>query len=170
MIKFIGLGPKNYARDKFNLFDALLVILSLIEMILEKMNFSRLGLGSVLLTFRGIRLLRVFKLARNWTSFRLLLNKIIDSFGEIFTFSIFLSIFVIVFVILGLEFFANKVYFDANGNVINQKEQGAYSPQINMDNLLNAFIAVFNNLIGSGWNQAMYPFFRSQGVGALLYF
>lgn len=75
-------------------------------------------MGSVLIAFRGIRLLRVFKLARSWTSFRTLLNKIIDTFNEIFTFSILLGIFLIVFMILGLEFFANKVYLNLNNQVV----------------------------------------------------
>lgn len=110
LIKLGGLGLKNYARDSFNLFDALLVMLSLVEMVLEFMGKS--GLGGALIAFRGIRLLRVFKLARSWTSFRILLGKILDTFNEIFTFSILLGIFMIVFMILGLEFFANTVHLD----------------------------------------------------------
>ena len=39
-----------------------------------------------------------------------------------------------------------------------------------MDNVQNAFVAVFQNLIGSGWNEAMYPFYRSVGPLAILYF
>lgn len=39
-----------------------------------------------------------------------------------------------------------------------------------MENLQNAFITVFSNLIGNGWNQAMYPYYRSQGIVALIYF
>lgn len=110
LLKLGGMGAKNYARDVFNLFDALLVIISLIEMILEYLE--KKGLGSALLAFRGIRLLRVFKLARNWTSFRTLLNKIINAFNEIFTFVILLSIFMIVFMVIGMEFFANTVKLD----------------------------------------------------------
>ena len=74
LVKLGGLGVKNYARDTFNLFDALLVVLSLVEMVLELLGKS--GLGGALIAFRGIRLLRVFKLARSWTSFRTLLGKI----------------------------------------------------------------------------------------------
>jgi len=74
LIKLGGLGLKNYARDRFNLFDAFLVMLSLVEMVLELVGRS--GLGGALIAFRGIRLLRVFKLARSWTSFRTLLSKI----------------------------------------------------------------------------------------------
>ena len=34
VIKLIGLGFKDYARDAFNLFDALLVVISIIDMVL----------------------------------------------------------------------------------------------------------------------------------------
>ena len=34
VIKIIGLGIKEYARDSFNLFDALVVVLSLIDIII----------------------------------------------------------------------------------------------------------------------------------------
>lgn len=34
ILKLIGLGPKLYARDRFNLFDALIVIISFIESII----------------------------------------------------------------------------------------------------------------------------------------
>jgi voltage-dependent calcium channel L type alpha-1D len=117
LVKVTGLGIKNYARDKFNLFDALLVLLSIVEMILAYCKVGGSGIGSVLIAFRGIRLLRVFKLARNWISFRTLLNKILDTFQDIFTFGILLGIFIIVFMILGLEFFANTVKLDSN-NII----------------------------------------------------
>ena len=54
----------------------------------------------------------------------------------------------IVFMILGLEFFANTVHIDTNNSIVDSGD----SPLINMDNLQNAFITVFQNLIGNGWN------------------
>lgn len=70
LIKLVGLGFKEYARDSFNIFDALLVIISLIDFVLlhvPGIDSSQIGAFTV---FRGIRLLRVFKLARSWTTFR----------------------------------------------------------------------------------------------------
>jgi len=45
----------------------------------------------------------------------------------------------IVFMILGLEFFANTVHIDANDSIVDSGD----SPLVNMDNLQNAFITVF---------------------------
>lgn len=68
IIMIAGLGPNEYARDSFNLFDATVVVLSIVELIIKVAGvaFSN-GAFSAL---RAVRLLRVFKLARSWTSFR----------------------------------------------------------------------------------------------------
>ena len=72
IIKLIGLGFKEYAADGFNIFDCIIVMISIAENIITHLNieFSSNGAISV---FRAVRLLRVFKLARSWTSFRDLL-------------------------------------------------------------------------------------------------
>jgi hypothetical protein len=55
-----------------------------------------------MLGFRAIRLLRIFKLARSWESFKVLLKKIASSSKEMSTFAVLLIIFEIVAVIIGL--------------------------------------------------------------------
>ena len=62
IIKLFGLGMKEYGRDFYNWFDAILVIASLVEIILHDINSS--GGTSSFTALRGVRLLRIFKLAR----------------------------------------------------------------------------------------------------------
>ena len=69
IIKLLGLGFREYARDSFNIFDAIIVILSIVDMVLTAAT-SADSAGGTLSAFRGVRLLRVFKLARSWDSFR----------------------------------------------------------------------------------------------------
>ena len=66
--KLIGLGVKNYAKDKFNIFDGVIVIISLVDFVL---NFSVdvEGAVGILSALRGLRLLRIIKLARHWKDF-----------------------------------------------------------------------------------------------------
>lgn len=71
IIKLAGLGIKEYVRDRFNLFDAFIVMMSVVENIMFYSIGNKLDSGITVL--RSIRLLRIFKLARNWTSFRILL-------------------------------------------------------------------------------------------------
>lgn len=63
IIKLIGLGFKDYVKDTFNIFDAVVVALSLIELVLVGVGIEGTGAFSAL---RAVRLLRVFKLARSW--------------------------------------------------------------------------------------------------------
>jgi len=113
IIKLAGLGLREYVRDSFNIFDAIIVIISLIDnVMLYSVGNSASGGGIIIL--RSIRLLRVFKLARNWTSLRVLLVKIMDTLPNLASFAFLLMIFQVVFVILGLQFFAGTVYLDKN--------------------------------------------------------
>lgn len=69
VFKLIGMGIKGYIRDKFNLFDCIIVIISVVEELMSFLNIDGLGSGGAISAFRGVRLLRVFKLARSWKSF-----------------------------------------------------------------------------------------------------
>lgn len=68
--------------------------------------------------FRGIRLLRVFKLARSWTTFRELLHTIMLTVRQIGTFSILLLIFMLIFTLLGMELFGHRVKLDDLNQVV----------------------------------------------------
>jgi len=101
IIKLVGLGIKEYVRDKFNLFDAFIVILSFVDNIMFYAVGSNASGGGVII-LRSIRLLRVFKLARNWKSLRVLISKMINTLPNLASFGLLLFVFLIVFVILGL--------------------------------------------------------------------
>jgi Ion transport protein len=101
IVKLIGLGFREYVRDSFNIFDAVIVVLSVVDNVMfYSIGNSASGGGVIIL--RSIRLLRVFKLARNWTSLRILIEKIVDTLPNLASFAFLLFIFQIVFVILGL--------------------------------------------------------------------
>ncbi len=68
LIKLIGMGPRNYIRDSFNIFDAVIVILSIADVCLSflvEINQMSSGKGAIS-AFRAFRLIRVFKLAKSW--------------------------------------------------------------------------------------------------------
>lgn len=72
VVKLIGMGFRDYCNDNFNIFDGSVVMISIVEMIIESFIDGGLG-GGAISSLRAVRLLRVFKLARSWTSFRDLL-------------------------------------------------------------------------------------------------
>jgi len=69
-LKIFGLGIKRYLQDGFNIFDCIVVILSLVELVQEA---EKSGLS----VLRAFRLLRVFKIIKSWTSLRILLTTVL---------------------------------------------------------------------------------------------
>jgi uncharacterized membrane protein YqgA involved in biofilm formation len=63
IFKIYSLGIKGYAKEGFNLFDGVLVVVSIFDLAIEKIVGSSTGAG-VISAFRTLRLLRVFKLAK----------------------------------------------------------------------------------------------------------
>ena len=58
--KIIGLGVKEFVSDPFNKFDAVIVIVSLVEMMLPQDGESG-GAFSALRAFRLFRILKIFR-------------------------------------------------------------------------------------------------------------
>jgi len=102
VIKLFGLGFKEYSRDSFNLFDAVVVILSLVEVVMETIGTGD-SAGGAFSALRAVRLLRVFKLARSWKSFRDLLAQMLGTLKDISTFAILLGLCIFIFMLLGLK-------------------------------------------------------------------
>ena len=168
--KLIGLGFKDYAADGFNVFDAVIVVISVVELGLSQGNveFSSNGAISV---FRAVRLLRVFKLARSWTSFRDILEKMLVTAREIRTFAILLLIFILVFALLGMELYGHRVRFnDTSKSFVVQKDDVGVSPRINFNDLLNAIVSIFIIFIGEDWNSVMYDHVRATSPASILFF
>lgn len=71
-LKVIGLGAKEYCSDNYNLFDGVIVLVSLIELMLNTVHpdsKNNTGLSAL----RSFRFFRIMKLARSWKSLRELL-------------------------------------------------------------------------------------------------
>ena len=95
-LKFIGLGLWNFIRDKFNIFDAVVVVTSLIEL-----GFSG-GSGGGISALRAFRLFRIVKLARTMESLKLLIDSIAHTLAAIANFTILLGLFIYVYSLLGM--------------------------------------------------------------------
>lgn len=71
-LKLAGLGVKEYCTDNYNLFDGVIVVVSLIEMVVNAANPDSKN-NSGLSALRSFRFFRIMKLARSWRSLRELL-------------------------------------------------------------------------------------------------
>ena len=66
-----------------------------------------------------------------------------------------MSIFIIIFMVLGMQIFAYTVFFNKDGEIVATADEGD-PPEINFDDIFGAFVTVFAILIGDGWNNVMY--------------
>jgi len=105
VLKIIGLGLNNYIKDAYNLFDAVIVVISLIDWVISKI--PNLNAGSALNAFRALRLLRMLKLSKSWKALGEILRKMGTSVKGISNFSLLLLLFLYIFALLGMELFAN---------------------------------------------------------------
>ncbi|KAL4110193.1 hypothetical protein PRIC1_001886 [Phytophthora ramorum] len=174
VIKILGLGFKLYARDRFNLFDAFVVIMGLLEMILSPPSFMSENQPKkrAVSSLRSFRLFRVFKLARNWRSLRELLEMIGRAIAGIANFGVLFFIFIYIYALIGMQFFGNTMRFDDNGYPtpynINEYWFGTV-PRLNFDTFLWSSITVFKIITSDNWNENMYDVIRSNGMFAAFY-
>lgn len=71
IIRLIGVGIKKYCEDYFNILDSLIICVSIADIVIYYMSAKETKL--LLTAFRSIRILRIIKMAREWSSFRILL-------------------------------------------------------------------------------------------------
>ena len=116
IIKLIGLGPRNYLKDRFNIFDAFIVIVSIVDWTL--LQLPNTNSSEMLHTFRAFRLLRILKIAKSVKPIRDLLEKTGKSLVDLSNFSLLLFLFMYIFALLGMDLFAKRALYDEEENLI----------------------------------------------------
>eukprot|EP00951_Prasinocladus_malaysianus_P002849 scaffold20217_cov44-Prasinocladus_malaysianus.AAC.1 len=107
VIKLLGLGVRKYVEDTMNVFDAIVVVVSLVEI---GMTANGSG-GSGLSVLRTFRLLRIFKLARSWKELNKIINTIFKSLASIAYLSLILLLIIFIFALLGMQLFGYRYYY-----------------------------------------------------------
>ncbi|KAE9253486.1 hypothetical protein PF002_g3305 [Phytophthora fragariae] len=177
LVKVFGLGFQRWAEDRYNLFDALVVVLGIVEAIVSPPQFLSGSVHAKSQSFAGLRSMRIFrlfKLARSWPSLQKLIRLIANAVSEVGNFSVFLLLFMYVYALLGMQIFGNRFRFDSNGIPLTSPaadmDSEIYVPRANFDSLLWSGVTVFQVLTGENWNNVLFDGWRSTGSVALLYF
>jgi len=161
VLKLTGLTWDNFAKTGFNIFDLVIVILSIVELLISEDS------GGVISALRAFRLLRLIKLARSNHTLACLLDSILHTIAAIGNFLVLLGIFIYVFSLLGMSMFAGAFRFTASGE--HDKENGEV-PRENFDSIEFSIITVFQILVGDRWNEVMYMAIQSSGPASVGYF
>jgi voltage-dependent calcium channel L type alpha-1S len=104
LIKLVGLGFKNFFSQSFNRFDFVIVMTSIIEMEMA----SSSGVFSALRAFRLFKIFKLFKVG----DLRVLLDSISFTVIAIGDYVILLGLFIYVFALIGMSFFAGSLKFN----------------------------------------------------------
>ncbi|NXR95946.1 CAC1S protein, partial [Hypocryptadius cinnamomeus] len=149
LLKMYALGLRQYFMSLFNRFDCFVVCSGILETILVELGtLSPLGIS----VLRCIRLLRIFKITRYWTSLSNLVASLLNSVRSIASLLLLLFLFIIVFALLGMQLFGGK--FDFEDMKVRRST---------FDNFPQALISVFQILTGEDWNSIMYDGIMAYG-------
>jgi hypothetical protein len=170
VLKLIALHPKQYVRDYYNCFDAVVVVLSMVDLVISitlEVNENSFA-AEAISAFRAMRLLRVIKIMRHWAELQSILRKIYDSIVDISSFSLLLFLFIYILALLGMELFANYCKFDEKDEMITdipaayKEKKFMISPRENFDTLWNGITTVFIIIVGEDWPGVMFNYVRME--------
>ncbi|XP_067265956.1 sodium channel, voltage-gated, type I-like, alpha isoform X3 [Chanodichthys erythropterus] len=146
IFKIIALDPYTYFQEGWNIFDSIIVTLSLLELCLEGKGF-----------LRPFRLLRVFKLAKSWPTLNMLIKIIGNSLGALSNLTLVLAIIVFIFAVVGTQLFG-KNYRDCVCRI----SEDCTLPRWHMSDFFHSFLIVFRVLCGE-WIETMWDCMQVAG-------
>ncbi|XP_048517744.1 sodium channel protein para isoform X1 [Dendroctonus ponderosae] len=153
--KLIAMSPKFYFQEGWNIFDFIIVTLSLLELGLEGVQ----GLS----VLRSFRLLRVFKLAKSWPTLNLLISIMGRTMGALGNLTFVLCIIIFIFAVMGMQLFG-KNYWD---NVDRFPDHSM--PRWNFTDFMHSFMIVFRVLCGE-WIESMWDCMLVGDVSCIPFF
>mmetsp|Transcript_20257 Transcript_20257/g.48620 ORF Transcript_20257/g.48620 Transcript_20257/m.48620 type:complete len:1932 (+) Transcript_20257:69-5864(+) len=196
MFKLVALGSTEYCKVFFNIFDALVVLISIVEIVISVTGSSaNMNLSSL----RALRLLRAFKLARSFPGLRKMIATIGGSITQTRDLAAVLLLIIFIFALLGTELFAGNI-----GSCLNTTQlpelttesplealvvvpTGAYStprdaclaaspvytweaPPENFDSLGDALATMYVVFVGENWNDLWHDAYPNNGWISTIFF
>ncbi|NWJ09532.1 SCN5A protein, partial [Crypturellus undulatus] len=150
ILKIIALDPYYYFQQPWNIFDCVIVTLSLIELSLPKHKSKKeRRKGGTVTVLRSFRLLRVFKLAKSWPTLNTLIKIIGNSMGALSNLTFVLAIIVFIFAIVGVQLFGRRYGDNCDKIAKNGK------PRWHMMDFFHSFLVIFRILCGE-WIETMW--------------
>ncbi|XP_013370911.1 PREDICTED: IQ motif and SEC7 domain-containing protein 1 isoform X10 [Chinchilla lanigera] len=155
LLKLLVYGPFGYIKNPYNIFDGVIVVISVWEIVGQQ--------GGGLSVLRTFRLMRVLKLVRFLPALQRQLVVLMKTMDNVATFCMLLMLFIFIFSILGMHLFGCKFSLKTDtGDTVPDRK--------NFDSLLWAIVTVFQILTQEDWNVVLYNGMASTSSWAALYF
>uniref|UniRef100_A0A3Q3F795 Sodium channel protein type 3 subunit alpha-like n=1 Tax=Labrus bergylta TaxID=56723 RepID=A0A3Q3F795_9LABR len=153
LLKVVAMDPYGYFQVGWNIFDSIIVVISLIIPFTNSIH-----------DHSYILLLRVFRLARWWPSFHMLLKMVWTSLRALMNLTLVLLILVFVFSVVGMQLF-HKDYEDCVCRI----SLDCTLPRWHMNDFFHTFLIVFRVLIGQ-WIETTWDCMEVSGPAMCLIF
>uniref|UniRef100_A0A3B4FBI7 Voltage-dependent T-type calcium channel subunit alpha n=1 Tax=Pundamilia nyererei TaxID=303518 RepID=A0A3B4FBI7_9CICH len=154
LLKVLVYGPFGYIKNPYNIFDGIIVVISVWEIVGQQ--------GGGLSVLRTFRLMRVLKLVRFMPALQRQLVVLMKTMDNVATFCMLLMLFIFIFSILGMHLFGCRFGSERDGDTLPDRK--------NFDSLLWAIVTVFQILTQEDWNKVLYNGMASTSPVAALYF
>ncbi|XP_066927937.1 sodium channel protein 1 brain-like isoform X5 [Clytia hemisphaerica] len=162
VMKILGYTLKGYLKNKWNMFDGTLVIVSIIDILL-----STTGLvdGNVLSFLKVFRLMRVMKLAKSWKTMGQLLSTIAGSMGALGNVTVILGLIIYIFSVMGMQIFGS-LYDKTKYKPCDP--DGEEFPRYNFENFGNSFMMIFRILCGK-WIEPQWDLLDLTNIASIFF-
>ncbi|XP_053406003.1 sodium channel protein 1 brain-like isoform X3 [Mercenaria mercenaria] len=174
LIKWCAFGFKRYFTSFWCLLDFLIVVISVASLVAEAYGAANFSAFRSLRTLRALRPLRAIS---RWQGMRIVVNALMMAIPSIVNVLVVCLVFWLIFSIMGVQFFKGEFYFCgpsademADPDVIPDKatclanNMTWQNYDINFDNVLQGFLALFQVATFEGWMEVMSLAVDSVGV------
>uniref|UniRef100_A0A3B4CRF5 Voltage-dependent L-type calcium channel subunit alpha n=1 Tax=Pygocentrus nattereri TaxID=42514 RepID=A0A3B4CRF5_PYGNA len=143
VLKLIAFKPRGYFGDAWNVFDALVVIGSIVDIVLSEIDVSNARISITF--FRLFRVMRLVKLLSRGEGIRTLLWTFIKSFQALPYVALLIAMLFFIYAVIGMQIFGKVAMVD--GTQINRNNNFQTFPQ--------AVLLLFRCATGEAWQEIM---------------
>ncbi|XP_062604338.1 sodium channel protein type 4 subunit alpha B-like isoform X1 [Saccostrea cucullata] len=165
LIKWTAFGFKKYFTDAWCWLDFVIVGISIMMLVFELLGLQKMTAIKAMRTLRALRPLRAVS---RWEGMRVVVNALIKAIPSIANVMMVCLIFWLIFGIVGVQFFAGKFYkcededgvklpvnITANKTECLAKNYTWVNSKVNFDNVMMAYLALFQVATYKGWIEVM---------------
>lgn len=161
VIKILAYGLKKYIRDLMSLFDAVIVILSLVEIYFlsqSKSSITAFRAAMIFRVFKVLRILRIAKLFRYLKFMAHLITVIGRSVSKYIYLGLLLLLLLMIYSLIGMQIFAGKL-------------KKVPETRANFDSFHWSFVSTFQVLSVENWQSILYLAMSSDaGYASCIFF
>ena len=148
IIRIVGLGPKKYFTEKWNIFDFIIIIGSYISLIIEQTTSYSLGVQTTIL--RAFRISRMLRLVKRAKSLNIIFETFLITIPALANIGGLLLLLLYLYSIIGVSLFAEV------------KLQSNLNSHANFQTFYKSFLTLFRASTGEGWNDLMHDISRTR--------